>query len=522
MLLAVCMVLTTSPGTAFASQGDISVGIGASSTVWENGAAPGASSVVTVTPNFTKVTDDVKCTDSDVGTKIARMAPHAHSDGIPCWAWVNDTGTLTLNNATIEPKEANGNPASRGIVTARPTTIYLVGTNTITVSSKTSASGIDTTDKNLRITGDGSMEITANPDSTSSDGILSQSLTIDGSATVTVSAGRTGLRISYSPTAANLTIGGTASLTLRSADVVSITPLMLSGARVTEASNSETGTPLVTPIDTIYLHNYKYLKLESNNTPTVTGVTVSPATAKVQKGGTQQFTATVAGTNSPAQTVTWAVDGGMNTITETTITEQGLLQIAEDETAETLTIIATPTADTSKRGIATVMVTNLPVKKYTVTVLAKNGTGGGEFEPGATVTVDAGADPDNLRFNEWRTEGIVLADTKQKQVTFTMPANPVKLTSTYVAIPTTSHTITFNPNGGTVATTTAQTDHDGKLASLPTPTKSGSYRFDGWFTAASGGTAVTTATVFGANTSPVLLLPSRRKRGWGELNTKTM
>jgi uncharacterized protein YjdB len=42
----------------------------------------------------------------------------------------------------------------------------------------------------------------------------------------------------------------------------------------------------------------------------VTGVTVSPSTATVIRGDTQQFIATVTGTNSPAQTVTWSVTGG--------------------------------------------------------------------------------------------------------------------------------------------------------------------------------------------------------------------
>ena len=58
-----------------------------------------------------------------------------------------------------------------------------------------------------------------------------------------------------------------------------------------------------------------------------------------------------------------------------------------------------------------------------------------------------------------------------------------------------SFTITFNANGGTVDKTTAQTGTDGRLTSLPTPTRS-DYTFDGWFTAAENGEMVTTSTVF--------------------------
>jgi hypothetical protein len=66
------------------------------------------------------------------------------------------------------------------------------------------------------------------------------------------------------------------------------------------------------------------------------------------------------------------------------------------------------------------------------------------------------------------------------------------------AVPATTYTITFNANGGSISPATGTTGTDGKLTSLPTPTRS-SYSFDAWFTAASGGTQITTATVFSAN-----------------------
>ena len=61
------------------------------------------------------------------------------------------------------------------------------------------------------------------------------------------------------------------------------------------------------------------------------------------------------------------------------------------------------------------------------------------------------------------------------------------------------YTVTFNPNGGTVTRVSAVTGADGKLSSLPTPTRSGSYRFDGWYTAKTSGEKVTTETVFTDN-----------------------
>ena len=64
----------------------------------------------------------------------------------------------------------------------------------------------------------------------------------------------------------------------------------------------------------------------------------------------------------------------------------------------------------------------------------------------------------------------------------------------------TEYTITFNVNGGS-GTIPSQTTSGRKLSSLPTATHSGSYSFDGWYTAASGGTQITTAYVFSTNTT---------------------
>ena len=64
----------------------------------------------------------------------------------------------------------------------------------------------------------------------------------------------------------------------------------------------------------------------------------------------------------------------------------------------------------------------------------------------------------------------------------------------------TEFTINFNGNGGTPSVT-SMTTIDQKLPELPTATHSGRYSFDGWYTAASGGTKITTATVFYENTT---------------------
>lgn len=66
---------------------------------------------------------------------------------------------------------------------------------------------------------------------------------------------------------------------------------------------------------------------------------------------------------------------------------------------------------------------------------------------------------------------------------------------------TPTYTVTFDANGGSVTPANATTGADGKLATLPTPTRSGSYTFKGWYTAASGGTQVTVDKVYTENTT---------------------
>lgn len=75
------------------------------------------------------------------------------------------------------------------------------------------------------------------------------------------------------------------------------------------------------------------------------------------------------------------------------------------------------------------------------------------------------------------------------------------LGSEAIVITFSGYTVTFNANGGNVIPATIAADKDGKLASLPIPSHTGNYSFDGWFTAASGGTRVTTSAVFSANTT---------------------
>jgi uncharacterized protein (TIGR02145 family)/uncharacterized repeat protein (TIGR02543 family) len=61
-------------------------------------------------------------------------------------------------------------------------------------------------------------------------------------------------------------------------------------------------------------------------------------------------------------------------------------------------------------------------------------------------------------------------------------------------------TITFDPNGGTLTTTSVTTGVGDTLGSLPTPARTG-YTFNGWYTASTSGTKVTEDKKYNGNTT---------------------
>ena len=101
-------------------------------------------------------------------------------------------------------------------------------------------------------------------------------------------------------------------------------------------------------------------------------------------------------------------------------------------------------------------------------------------------------------FKEWQviSGGVTIKDNK-----FTMPNDNVEVKAIFEkdAPPApTEFIVTFDGNGGTSSVGSMTTTNQ-KLTSLPSASRSVSYSFDGWYTEKSGGTKITTATVFSAN-----------------------
>lgn len=92
----------------------------------------------------------------------------------------------------------------------------------------------------------------------------------------------------------------------------------------------------------------------TDQTSSVTSVTVSPKTATLSKGATLQMTATVVTEGFADKSVIWTVSG--TRATTSTISSTGLLYIAGDETNTELTVEATSALDSTKKDTATITI----------------------------------------------------------------------------------------------------------------------------------------------------------------------
>ncbi|MBR6040009.1 MAG: InlB B-repeat-containing protein, partial [Clostridia bacterium] len=120
---------------------------------------------------------------------------------------------------------------------------------------------------------------------------------------------------------------------------------------------------------------------------------------------------------------------------------------------------------------------------------------GGEVSP-TTVTVTYnstyGTLPTPTRtgytFDGWYT-----AKTGGSKVTSSTTVTTTSNHTLYAHWTAKQYTVTFNANGGSVSTTSKTVTYDSTYGDLPTPTRTG-FTFNGWYTASSGGSKITSST----------------------------
>ena len=140
--------------------------------------------------------------------------------------------------------------------------------------------------------------------------------------------------------------------------------------------------------------------------------------------------------------------------------------------------------------------------EYTVTVKTDgNGTASASHAKavvGTEITLTATPNA-GYHFKEWQ---VMSGDVTVRDDKFTMPGSDVEVKAIFEedAPPTpTEYTVTFDGNDGTPSVGSMTTTEQ-KLTSLPDASRS-KHSFNGWYTEKSGGTKITTDTVFFANTT---------------------
>ncbi|MGN1003196.1 MAG: alpha-L-fucosidase [Oscillospiraceae bacterium] len=287
-------------------------------------------------------------------------------------------------------------------------------------------------------------------------GVAADSFTHRGAATITNGADSGAVTIAFpaTGTASVSSIAIQAGASYKTAyqvgDTLDVTGLVITATMDDETTQDINVTEaMVTGFDSSAAADCQTLTITYASKTTTYNISIEAApvySIDLDTTGTYTFTAATVGyAAQTAKTVTVTNDGTGAT---------GVLTVElSGANADSFTL--------SKTSIDSLAVGN----SDSFTVVPNTGLSAGTYT--ATVTVSGG-------------NGI----TASFGVSFTVNAAPA------------TYTITFNPNGGAVTPTFGATGADGKLASLPTPTRSGSYIFNGWYTAENGGTQVTTSTVF--------------------------
>ena len=158
---------------------------------------------------------------------------------------------------------------------------------------------------------------------------------------------------------------------------------------------------------------------------TVTGVQVDFASGEttVVRDSTYTFKATVSGTGAFDNTVTWSVEGGA---AGTSISSDGVLTVAANDTASSLTIKAVANGDPEKVATKTLEI----YSKVTI----KQGTNTEDLykKAGETVHLTAIAAPSGYHFTCWTKTGEgTFANSTATKTDFTVPASNVTIGSNF-------------------------------------------------------------------------------------------
>ena len=190
-------------------------------------------------------------------------------------------------------------------------------------------------------------------------------------------------------------------------------------------NGNATGLSAVTTLGGSPLRRIVLVAQDTTIPVTVTDVQVDFASGEttIVRGGSYTFKATVSGTGAFDNTVTWSVEGGS---VGTSISSDGVLTVAANETASALTIKAVANGDSGKFATKTLQI----YSKVTI----KQGTGTEDLykKAGETVSLTAIAAPSGYHFKEWTKTGEGgFANSAAPSTDFTVSTSNVTIQSNF-------------------------------------------------------------------------------------------
>ena len=237
-------------------------------------------------------------------------------------------------------------------------------------------------------------------------------------------------------------------------------------------------------------------KLTAQFEPSVYTLTITTDTLPDGKMG-EAYSQTLTATGT--EPITWSVSGALpDGLTLVGDTIKGTPSKAGDFK---FTVKATNSAGSDTKELSITIAKAAPAE-FTISVKT-DGNGTASASPakaaaGTEITLTATPNT-GYHFKEWQ---VISGNVTIKDNKFTMPDSDVEVKAVFEkdAPAPTEFIVTFDGNGGTPSVGSMTTTNQ-KLSSLPSASRSGSYSFNGWYTEKSGGTKITTDTVFSANTT---------------------
>ena len=283
-----------------------------------------------------------------------------------------DPVTATIDSGGVQQFAATVNNASSTTVT------WTANVGTISASGLFTAPTVTSTEQ-------ATITATSTADSTK---VATASVTINPAGTALP------VSIAISPTSTTVASGGTQAFTATVANTTDTAVTWSASVGTISSSGGLTGlnsglftaptvtstiqaTVTVTSVADTSKQASATVTINPVNSPPPVAITISPTSAAIASGGTEQFTATVSNTSNHA--VTWSASLG-------TVSSSGLFTSPTVSSTTQATVTATSVADTSKHASATVTINAPPAITITISPLSPTVGSGSATQFTATVS----------------------------------------------------------------------------------------------------------------------------------------